>query len=237
MQNLAIITNMRYSLKNTYPAADHHLPYHWSRAEPTHQNSGIGSKQMSRTAFFSHHPTKLQLGLTLVELMLTVGILAILASLAAPSFTQLIERWRVRDAAETLTSSLYYARSEAIKRGGNTIIQANTDTDWSTGWHIFFDANGNRAQDTCVPTDTPNECDLQVIARTTRLTVDLAHSTGSISIDRWGMHSHTDTADSTPDSLTFKLIPQGKNKTDTSATTLCASLGGRIERKKGFEDC
>ena len=54
------------------------------------------------------------LGFTMIELMTVVAIMAILLALAGPSFTPLIERWRVRDSAETLTSTLYYARSEAI---------------------------------------------------------------------------------------------------------------------------
>ena len=179
--------------------------------------------------------------------MVVVAIIAVLAALAAPSFTPLIERWRVRDAAETLTSSLYYARSEAIKRGGNVIIVKNPNsgtcttaanpTEWGCGWRIFFDANGNRTQDTCVPANTPNECDLQVTAAPTRLALNLTDSTGSISIDRWGMHSHTDAADSTPDNMAFKLMPQGKATTDASAATLCAASSGRIVRKKGSEDC
>lgn len=179
--------------------------------------------------------------------MVVVAIMAILAALAGPSFAPLIERWRVRDAAETLTSSLYYARSEAIKRGGNIIIAKNPNsgscttatnvTDWGCGWHIFFDANGNRTQDACVPADTPNECDLQVTAAPTRLTLNLADSTGSITVDRWGMHSHTDAADSAPDDLAFKLMPYGKTATDASAATLCSARSGRILRKKGADDC
>ena len=55
--------------------------------------------------------------------MVVVSIVAILAALAGPSFTPLIENWRVRESAEQLQSTLYYARSEAIKRGGQVVIQ------------------------------------------------------------------------------------------------------------------
>ena len=169
--------------------------------------------------------------------MVVVAIVAILAALAGPSFAPLIERWRVRDAAETLTSSLYYARSEAIKRGGNIIIQANTGTDWSTGWHVFFDADNDATQDACVVSDTPNECDLQVTPAPTRLTLNLIDTTGSISVDRWGMLSHTGGATTAPSNMFFELMPKDKTLSDASAARLCAGAGGRIARKKGSEAC
>lgn len=185
-------------------------------------------------------------GFTAIELMVVVVIVAILAALALPSFTPLIERWRVRDAAETLTSSLYYARSEAIKRGGNIIIAKNpntatcttasTNTEWGCGWRVFFDANGNGTQDACVTANTPNECDLQVIAAPTRLIINLAGSTGSISVDRWGMFSNTGGA-TVPTNMFFELMPKDKTISDASASRLCAGTGGRIARKKGSETC
>ena len=54
-------------------------------------------------------------GFTAIELMVVLAILAVLAALAAPSFNPLIERWRVRQATEALQSTLYFARSEAIR--------------------------------------------------------------------------------------------------------------------------
>lgn len=173
-------------------------------------------------------------GFTAIELMVVVAIVAVLAALAAPSFTPLIERWRVRDAAENLTSTLYYARSEAIKRGGNIIIQTNTGTDWSSGWHVFFDVDSDTTQDACVVSDTPNECDLQVTAGPTRIGITLADSTGKISVDRWGMMSHSGGGTTI---LSFELIPAGKTNADYSAAKLCTGKGGRIERKKGSDTC
>ncbi len=185
-------------------------------------------------------------GFTAIELMVVVAIMAILLALAAPSFTPLIERWRVRDAAETLTSSLYFARSEAIKRGGSVIVEkspntadcttATAATQWGCGWHIYFDVNGNGSQDACVAANTPNECDLQVTPAPKHLEINLPSSTGKISIDRWGMLSHTGGA-TTPTAMSFELKPKGKTLSDYSAAKLCTGTGGRIVRLKGSESC
>lgn len=55
-------------------------------------------------------------GFTLVEALVAVGVLAILASLAAPSFESVFVRFRVRVSAEGVVSGLQLARSEALRR-------------------------------------------------------------------------------------------------------------------------
>jgi type IV fimbrial biogenesis protein FimT len=185
-------------------------------------------------------------GFTIIEVMIVVAIMAILLALAGPSFTTLIERWRVRDSAESLTSSLYHARSEAIKRGGNIILiknangggctTATANTEWGCGWHLFFDVNGNGSQDACVVANTPNECDLQTTPAPARMQIKLPSSTGSITVDRWGMLSHTGGA-ATPTSMAFELMPKDKTLSDASAAKLCAGTGGRIVRIKGNQTC
>lgn len=206
---------------------------------------------MPASTFFGtstvHIDSASERGFTAIELMVVVAIVAILAALAAPSFTPLIERWRVRDAAETLTSSLYFARSEAIKRGGNVIMEkspnsstcssAGATTEWGCGWRVFFDVNSNGSQDACVPASTPNECDLQVIAAPSRLELNLTGSTGGISLDRWGMMSHTGGGSNVPADMAFALKPLGKNMSDPSAARLCSDRGGRVVRRKNTETC
>lgn len=55
-------------------------------------------------------------GFTVVELMIVVSVVAILASIAGPSFREIVAAQRVRSAASALGEALWLARSEALKR-------------------------------------------------------------------------------------------------------------------------
>ena len=78
-------------------------------------------------------------GFTLVEMMTVLSVVAILVTVAAPSFAEMVATQRVRAAASALTESLWLARAEATKR--------NTDvgfafTDPQAGWTIADPAGG-----------------------------------------------------------------------------------------------
>lgn len=74
-------------------------------------------------------------GFTLVELMLVVAILAIVATVAMPSFTEVIESQRMKGAATDLMIVLTRARSEAIKRNTNVTLSPKAG-DWANGWQL-----------------------------------------------------------------------------------------------------
>jgi len=91
-------------------------------------------------------------GLTLIELMVVISIIAILASLTAPSFTDMIRRQKVSGESNVLFSLVYLARSEAIKRNSIVTICKSNDADqcggnWSDGWIVFQDNDEDGSRD------------------------------------------------------------------------------------------
>ena len=71
---------------------------------------------------------------TLIEMVVTVSVLAILAAIAVPSFLNTLEKRRVVGAAEQLYADLQYARSEAIKGNRRVgIYFTPSTTSWCYG--------------------------------------------------------------------------------------------------------
>lgn len=97
-------------------------------------------------------------GFTLIELMVTVAVSAIVLSVAVPGFQDLIRNNRLATQANQLVTALNLARSEAIKRGVRVTVCKTNDPDattpscstsanWQQGFIVFVDnahLTGNR---------------------------------------------------------------------------------------------
>jgi type IV fimbrial biogenesis protein FimU len=70
-------------------------------------------------------------GFTLVEMMVVVALLAIMASIAMPSFARLIAANSVEAAGNELYGLLQYARAEAVARGQRVTVSADSSDTWS----------------------------------------------------------------------------------------------------------
>lgn len=85
-------------------------------------------------------------GITLIEMMVVVAILAILVALAAPNLTEIVIRNRLDTATNELMTTLNLARSEAIRRGVPVSVRRDPAAPsyvWERGWEIFVDGNSN----------------------------------------------------------------------------------------------
>ena len=84
-------------------------------------------------------------GFTLVEALVVIAMLAIVVTMAAPSFASLIGTMNSKSAAFDLINDLTLARSEAIKRNRAVTVQA-VGGAWANGWEVVADAETLRAR-------------------------------------------------------------------------------------------
>lgn len=87
----------------------------------------------------------LQKGFSLVELMVAMGVLVLLITVAIPSFNSSLLRANASNLTDSLITSLNYAKSEAISRNERVHLCArnangtaclNNSADWNGGWLI-----------------------------------------------------------------------------------------------------
>jgi type IV fimbrial biogenesis protein FimT len=97
-------------------------------------------------------------GVTLIELMMTVVVVALLMGIAIPSFQYVTNANRMASEVNGLLGDMQLARGEAIKEGQTVVICSSTDAatcagsnSWKTGWIVFSDLNANGTWDTGEP--------------------------------------------------------------------------------------
>lgn len=85
-------------------------------------------------------------GFTLIELMITLVVLALMLGWGVPSFLSIIENNRVTTQANTFIAALALARSEAVSKGVTTHVSP-VGADWSDGWRVWADYDSDGGMD------------------------------------------------------------------------------------------
>jgi len=92
-------------------------------------------------------------GFTLIELMVTLGVLAVVIGIGIPLFTGMTNGNRLTGAANEMVAAFQIARSEALRSNARTVLCQSADSvtcssasPWR-GWIVFTDANGNNLPD------------------------------------------------------------------------------------------
>ncbi|MBF5007603.1 GspH/FimT family pseudopilin [Diaphorobacter sp. NR2-3-3-1] len=164
--------------------------------------------------------------------MCTIALLTIVATLAAPNFSSLIQKLRVHQAAMELKGSLQVARSEAVRRGDNIKLRKKDVTDgrscnaspsdWSCGWDVFIDLDNNgipRAS-----TSTEDDELIQSFPAPPDASVRFTTNSATLTVNRWGAINGI--------GASFAVTPRASSDSGLD-TMICISSGGRVRSTPG----
>lgn len=180
-----------------------------------------------------HSSFKSHFGFTLVEMMVTLSVLAILLAIAAPSFSTWIERWRVNRAAADLESTLYFARAEAIRHGGGVSLVRNSGSsmnctaasdEWQCGWDLVIDRDGNGMPDS-------GTAAIQTTAALSNVVIKATKDSDAIFIDRWGVMQLAD------NSQIFHFTARPASQSNVDGPKVCIKPGGNVQKTKPATNC
>ncbi|MFC3129931.1 GspH/FimT family pseudopilin [Coralloluteibacterium stylophorae] len=87
-------------------------------------------------------------GFTLVELMITVAVLAVVAAIALPNFKGTMQRNQLATAANEVLAAVALARTEALRSPRTVSVCASDDGascggEWSNGWLVWIDEDAS----------------------------------------------------------------------------------------------
>ena len=179
---------------------------------------------------------KLQWGFTLIELLVVIAIAALLATLAAPSLTQFINRSAMQSVSNDFLNAMQRARSEAVNRNMCATVckSATTDAaaprctpgaagvygadDWHMGWLVYLNPTCDRTVTTANPTSAG---DIIILRQPGNVRYTLVSSTGTKSIT-FGPQGNIGLASAT----TFSL-QDSQNSSNPQNRSICVDVMGR----------
>jgi type IV fimbrial biogenesis protein FimT len=97
-----------------------------------------------------------QSGVSLIEILIAVAIVALIIALGLPSYATWIQNTQIRTASEAILAGLQVAKNEAIRR--NAAVQFKLDNGTNTQWRVnfFTDPDGTPLQSRLAEEGSPN---------------------------------------------------------------------------------
>lgn len=144
-------------------------------------HSNKAPQRMSRRGAQDCVPACLQRGFTVVELVVTMAIAAILIGIGLPAFTTFIAQQNLTSDANAFLGAVAYARSESASRAANVSLQAvgaTPDDEWGGGY--------------CVTVGTPGDCNnplrrFDALDRATFNAIGAIDGVGTLTFDSRGL--------------------------------------------------
>lgn len=182
-------------------------------------------------------------GFTLIELMVTIALVAILAALAAPSIGGFVSRSAMRGISTDFSLALQRTRLEAVNRnmcasicmsttaGTATPKCVDSGEDWGRGWIVFLNPTCNAAIDT----DDPAAADIVLTRDSSGSRYTLTNHESNEDLQAITFTSRG--ATSLPTSG-FSLVDSAASSSDADFNrTICLDSLGRVRTLESDSDC
>ncbi|MFL9666003.1 GspH/FimT family pseudopilin [Variovorax sp. AB1(2024)] len=163
------------------------------------------------------------IGFTLIELMVTIAVAAVLLVIAAPNFVAFQRNSELTSAANSFVAALSAARGEAMKRGRQAVVVPRENNNWATGWTVFVDTDNNQQF---------NGSDILIVQQGALQSYFSATgqgtAQGSPAYVMFNPSGYTQTSDSTFQSATLKIERNdisGAEKTNQTRIVVIAKTG------------
>ena len=166
-------------------------------------------------------------GFTLLEVMVTTAIFAILIAAGLPQMSSWVQSNQMNSRASTIASLLRAARSEALTRNNSvTLATDGSAGDWASPLTMYMDTNGGN--------DAFSESDGDVLIQEIDLSTERATINGNDRANRYISFSGDGRLDEAGQSV---IIAVCNGVDTTNAQLITVNIVGRISISDNVTDC
>lgn len=176
-------------------------------------------------------------GFTLIELMVTIALMALFAVFAIPAMNGFVEKQRVNSTLNNYANALTFARNEAIRQNVPVVVcganlssagqltTAGCGTDWSEGVFLYGEVNRTAGYKS---TETPPDINIRVVQSPNK-------SNGSKKVNV-NSSSKKSTGDSISTNPVFQFLPNGQVARLKDGNLIVADMYLRLEIVSASDD-